>query len=79
MENYNSTNVLFLGTFKNMQLDERRMRRKVVSLVSFDERFTSTIGEIELQVFAEGINFHITFLVINSSSTYNVILGRPYV
>lgn len=50
-----SANILFHERFKNMQLDERRMHRKVLSLIGFDGKATSTIGEIELPVFAEGI------------------------
>lgn len=79
VDNGNSTNILFLETFKNMQLDERMMRRKVVSLVGFDDKATSTIGEIKLSMFTEGINLHTAFSVISLRSAYNVILGRPWI
>lgn len=77
VDNGSSANVLFFDTFKNMQLDERMLRRKTVTLIGFDGKSTSTIGEIELPVFTEGINLHTIFLVVNSNLAYNVILGSP--
>lgn len=79
VDNGSSANVLFLETFKKMQLEEMMMQRKTISLISFDCRATSTIGEVELSVFIEGVNFYTTFLEINSKSAYNMILGQPWI
>lgn len=79
VDNSSSTNMLFLETLKNMQLDERRMRRRGVSLIGFDGRSSSNIGEIQVLVLAERINFHTTLLVIDSNSACNVILGKPWI
>jgi len=35
------------------------------------------LGDITLPVYAAGVNLHITFIVLDSPSAYNVILGRP--
>ncbi|XP_062118357.1 uncharacterized protein LOC133831973 [Humulus lupulus] len=36
-------------------------------------------SKIELPVYAEGVNLSTRFLVVDSPSTYNVILGRPWI
>ncbi|KAI3730092.1 hypothetical protein L6452_18768 [Arctium lappa] len=40
---------------------------------------TRTFGEITLPVYAKGINKQTRFSVIDCSSTYNIILGRPWI
>ena len=35
--------------------------------------------DITLPVYAIGVNLHITFVMLNSPSTYNVILGSPWI
>lgn len=53
--------------------------KKCRVLTGFDGRATSTIREVELPVFTECVNFHRTFLVIDSKSAYNGILGKPWI
>ena len=38
-----------------------------------------TLGDITLSVYAAGVNLHITFVVLDSPSAYNVILGRLWI
>ena len=37
------------------------------------------LGDINLLVYAAGVNLDITFVVLDSPSPNNVILGRPWI
>ena len=37
------------------------------------------MGDITLLVYARGVNLYMNFVVLDSPSTYNVILGRPWI
>uniref|UniRef100_A0A803PDR9 Integrase catalytic domain-containing protein n=1 Tax=Cannabis sativa TaxID=3483 RepID=A0A803PDR9_CANSA len=62
-----------------MGLDESSIIRKSTVLISFSGEQKYTIGEIILPVYAEGVNEQTRFLVIDSPSAYNVILGQPWI
>lgn len=78
IDNGSSANLLFASTVKAMHLDETKIRRKSVSLIGFSGESKSTLGEIDLMVYAGGKNLCTTFMIINSCSAYNAILGRPW-
>lgn len=48
-------------------------------LVGFSGEQKKTMGEITLPVYCEGLNIHKKFQVIDVPSSYNVILGRPWI
>lgn len=79
IDNESSANVLFLSTLKEMQLDESKIKKKTVALVGFSVEVKVTLGEVDLPVYAEGMNMNTTFPIINADSAYNVILGRPWI
>ena len=45
-------------------------------LFGFNREQKFTLGDITLPVYTARVNLHITFVVLDSPSTYNVILGR---
>ncbi|KAJ9544850.1 hypothetical protein OSB04_024557 [Centaurea solstitialis] len=74
-----SANVIFSDTLKIMGIDRSNIVRRTTTLVGFNGDATNTLGEIVLPVFAKGINKQTKFNVIDCPSTYNAILGRPWI
>ncbi|KAL5544691.1 hypothetical protein UlMin_008475 [Ulmus minor] len=79
IDNGSSTNVIFLSALKEMNIDEAHIHRRSTVLVGFSGEQKFTLGDITLPVYAAGVNLHITFVVLDSPSAYNVILGRPWI
>ncbi|KAJ9557256.1 hypothetical protein OSB04_011870 [Centaurea solstitialis] len=74
-----STNVIFTDTLKIMGIEQSNIVRRKTTLIGFNGDTTSTLGEIVLPVFTKGISKQMKFNVIDYPSTYNAILGRPWV
>lgn len=52
---------------------------KEVNFIDWIQRgIEKYIGEIDLMVYTEGVNFYTTFMIISSCSAYNAILERPW-
>ncbi|XP_057789072.1 uncharacterized protein LOC131005932 [Salvia miltiorrhiza] len=79
IDNGSSANILFFSAYREMGLDESKLIKKASVLVGFSGESTTTVGEIDLPVYAEGVNLSTRFLVIDAPSAYNVILGRPWI
>ncbi|XP_057791309.1 uncharacterized protein LOC131008448 [Salvia miltiorrhiza] len=77
IDNGSSANILFCSAYKEMGLDESKLIKKAAVLVGFSGESTTTVGEIDLPVYAEEVNLPTKFLVVDAPSAYNVILGRP--
>ncbi|XP_074299207.1 uncharacterized protein LOC141630260 [Silene latifolia] len=60
-----------------MGFSEKNLMQKAVPLVGFSGETKQSLGEIP--TFAGGMNKHVRYLVIDGPSTYNVILGRPWI
>ena len=75
MNNRSSANVLFLNAYREMRLKEEDITRTCISLVGFSSESRNTIGETILSVYADGVNMYTKFLILDSPSAYNVILG----
>ncbi|KAI3758462.1 hypothetical protein L6452_06025 [Arctium lappa] len=74
-----SANIIFFDAVKAMGIDKSEITRRSTTLVGFNGGATNTMGEITLPVYAKGINRQTKFNVVDCSSTYNVILGRPWI
>ncbi|XP_042401305.1 uncharacterized protein LOC121991361 [Zingiber officinale] len=76
-----SVNVLFRSTFEEMQIDASELQPVATSLYGFTSNEVRSMGQIKL-VISLGSEPLVrarrgTFLVVDSPSSYNVILGRP--
>ncbi|XP_038719859.1 uncharacterized protein LOC120012498 [Tripterygium wilfordii] len=78
IDNGSSANVLFLATYKGMGLDETLILRKSTTLIGFNGEVSHSLGEVTLPIYAPGLNKHTRFSIVDSSSAYNAILGRPW-
>ena len=77
MDNESSTNMLFLNAYREMRLKEEDIVGRCISSVGFSGESRNMIGETVLLVYAERVNMYTKFLILDNSSTYNIILGQP--
>ncbi|XP_074271605.1 uncharacterized protein LOC141595538 [Silene latifolia] len=68
-----------METLKGMGFTEKDLAKKAVPLVGFSGETKHSIGEIIIPTYAGGVNKQVRYLVIDGPSTYNVILGRPWI
>ncbi|XP_013594416.1 PREDICTED: uncharacterized protein LOC106302453 [Brassica oleracea var. oleracea] len=79
VDNGSSSNIIFQTAYQDLGLEESALTRKITPLIGFSGKVKQTAGEVTLPVYAEGINMSTKFLVVDSQSAYNMILGRPWI
>ncbi|XP_056843199.1 uncharacterized protein LOC130495728 [Raphanus sativus] len=79
VDNGSSSNIIFHSAFADLGLEPTALTRKATPLVGFSGEVKQTLGEVLLPVYAEGVNQTTKFLVVDCPSSYNVILGRPWI
>ncbi|XP_056864081.1 uncharacterized protein LOC130511215 [Raphanus sativus] len=79
VDNESSSNIIFHSAFADLGLEPTTLTRKATPLVGFSGEVKQTLGEVLLPVYAEGVNQATKFLVVDCPSSYNVILGRPWI
>lgn len=72
-------NICPLTTLKHMGINMREIRESHVKVRAFDGAQKSVIGEIHMTLQVGLAEFLALFQVMNVSSTYNLLLGRPWV
>ena len=81
VDNGSSADIIYLSAFQQLKLDQRRLRPFDSPLVSFSGDKVYPKGIVTLTVTAGSHPFQVTnmhnFLVVDSPSSYNVIIGRP--
>lgn len=75
VNNGSSSNIIFWSALEAMGISRTKLEKSNSTLIVFDGKGLN--GVIKLPVIVEGITQLISFLVIDSSPTYNLILGRP--
>ncbi|XP_074287811.1 uncharacterized protein LOC141612962 [Silene latifolia] len=73
-----SVNLIMLETLKTMGFDKENLVKKYVPLVGFSGETAHSVGEITIPTYIEGVNKLVRYLIIEGPTTYNVILGRPW-
>ena len=74
-----SANIIFSNTLVDMGVSLNTINRRSTVLIGFSGEQKFTLGEVTLHVYVEGVNKMTTFLVLDSPSTYNMIMGRPWI
>ena len=74
-----SVNVLFSNVYREMGLKEEDITQRCISLVVFSGKSRTTLGETVLPLYTKGVNMYTKFLILDSPSAYNVILGCPWI
>ena len=62
-----------------MNIKESHIHGRSTILVEFSREQKFTLGDITLIVYTGGVSLHITFVVLNNPSAYNMILGRSWI
>ncbi|XP_070047500.1 uncharacterized protein [Nicotiana tomentosiformis] len=62
-----------------LNIDTNRIRTSNVSIRAFDASRRDTIGEIELTMTIGPVDFNIVFQVLDMETSYNFLLGRPWI
>ncbi|XP_030478239.1 uncharacterized protein LOC115695304 [Cannabis sativa] len=79
IDNGRSANILFINALRDMKVDESTITRKSTVLIRFSGEQKHSIGEVNLHVWAKGVNLQTKFIVVDCPSSYNAILGRPWI
>ncbi|XP_074290632.1 uncharacterized protein LOC141617345 [Silene latifolia] len=72
-----SVNLIMLDVLKAMKIKDDQITRKSSVFVGFNGETKSTLGEIYLPTYEEGVATYEIFGVLDCLSSYNVILRRP--
>ncbi|XP_017256291.1 uncharacterized protein LOC108225848 [Daucus carota subsp. sativus] len=79
VDNGSAANIMMKDTLRQMALEDSDMIKKSTTLVGFSGETKRTIGEITSPTYVKGLNILTKFLVIDCDSTYNIIMGRPWI
>ena len=81
VDNGNSIDILYYSAFQQMGINKGRLIPTNAPLVGFEGTRVFLLGAITLSVvvgdYPQQITKDVTFLVVDCSSAYNAILGRP--
>ena len=81
VDNGSLADIIYLSAFQQLKVDQKRLRPFDSPLVSFNGDKVYPKGIVTLTVTADSHPFQVTnkhnFLVVDSPSSYNVIIGRP--
>ncbi|XP_070047337.1 uncharacterized protein [Nicotiana tomentosiformis] len=68
-----------LSTLQRMKIGTERIRPNNVCVRAFDGVKRDTIGEIDLILTIGPMDFEVTFQVLDMDTSYNFLLGRPWI
>ncbi|XP_028061434.1 uncharacterized protein LOC114264895 [Camellia sinensis] len=74
-----AADILYYDLFRKLGLSEQHLTPTAAPLVGFNSQPEWPLGRIVLPVVAGTKTLQIEFLVINTPSPYNAILGRPWI
>ena len=81
VDNGNSADILYYPAFQQMRLGRDQLRPVNSPLVGFSGMKVQPVGTISLSVvmgtYPQQITKDVNFLVVDCSSSYNAIIGRP--
>ncbi|XP_019248614.1 PREDICTED: uncharacterized protein LOC109227879 [Nicotiana attenuata] len=74
-----SVDVCPLSILQQLNIDTNKIRTSSVSIRAFDGSKRDTTGEIELTMTIGPVDFNIVFQVLDMKTSYNFLLGRPWI
>ncbi|XP_048623905.1 uncharacterized protein LOC106408275 [Brassica napus] len=79
VDNGSSDNIIFQAAYKDPGLEESALTRRTTPLIGLSGEVKKPAGEVTLPVYAEGINMSTKYIVVECDSSYNMILGQPWI
>ncbi|XP_074277100.1 uncharacterized protein LOC141600752 [Silene latifolia] len=79
VEGGSPVNLIMLDVLKAMKIKEDQIIKKSSVLVGLSGETKSTLGKMYLPTYVEGVASYERFGVLDCMSSYNVILGRPWI
>ncbi|KAF3513175.1 hypothetical protein F2Q69_00006616 [Brassica cretica] len=79
VDNGSSSNIIFQTAYDDLGLEEKALTRMFTLLIGFSGEVKQTTGEVIILVYAGGVNMATKFLVVDCTSSYNMILRRPWI
>jgi len=81
VDNGSSADILYYPAFQQMRIDKEHLVPTNAPLIRFGGTKVYPLGAVTLLVtigdYSQQITRDVTFLVVDCSSTYNAIIGRP--
>ena len=81
VDNGSLADILYYLAFQQMRIDKERLLPSDISLMGFDGTKVFPVGTITLPetigIYPQQLTREVSFLVIDCSSAYNAIIGRP--
>ncbi|XP_070047246.1 uncharacterized protein [Nicotiana tomentosiformis] len=74
-----SVDVCPLSTLQRMKINTNKIRPSNICIRAFDGSMRDTIGEINLTMTFGPFDFEIVFQVVDMETSYNLVLGRPWI
>ena len=79
IDNGSSLNVMPLSTLMRLPVDRSYMKHTHTVVRAFDDTRREVTGEIEIKMQIGPCTFNVEFQVMDISSSYNCLLGRPWI
>ncbi|XP_070025157.1 uncharacterized protein [Nicotiana sylvestris] len=74
-----SVDICSLSTLQGMRINTDRIRPSNLRIRAFDGSARDTIEEINLTMMIGPVDFEIIFQVVDMDTSYNFLLGRPWI
>ncbi|KAK1260014.1 hypothetical protein QJS04_geneDACA021807 [Acorus gramineus] len=74
-----SADILFLDAYRRMGLEVEEIKRSNPPLVGFDGKWVSPVSVVTLPVTAADRTLNVEFIVSDSPSAYNAIMGHEWI
>ena len=72
-------NISPLSTLTRLSVDSAKIQTWKMNVRAFDGSQRGTIGEITLDMLIGSVTFPIAFQILDIPSSYNLLLGRPWI
>lgn len=72
-------NICPLSTLKQLNFDMGKIQQSQVNVRAFDSGRRDTLGAVNLGIHMGPMKFVVEFQVIDITTSYNILLGRPWI
>ncbi|KAK4728995.1 hypothetical protein R3W88_021983 [Solanum pinnatisectum] len=72
-------NICPLSTLRQLKIDIGKLRQNQVNVRAFDRVQRDTLGAVNLDIQVGPADFNVEFQVLDINTSYNLLLGRPFI